>query len=114
MKKVFIIAVISLIISFISPFLFKQYIEKKPLDQKNTLVFGGPIPFAEQKVALPQDDYQYPAVIRFQSPLKQETIFHPIPLLFTFICIFVFLFAVSTIVASYFTKIPKKKKRKIE
>ncbi|MFT8320324.1 MAG: hypothetical protein ABF649_05400 [Bacillus sp. (in: firmicutes)] len=109
MKRVTIIAVISLIISFSSPFIFKQYLEKKPLEPKDALVFGGPIPFAEQKVELPQNADLYPLEVQFQSPFEQTTKIHFIPFVFTFICFFLLIFAIYTVFASYFKKSIKKK-----
>ncbi|PKG22169.1 hypothetical protein [Niallia nealsonii] len=113
MKRVIAVSVLSLILSFCSPFMFKQYIEKKPLEQIRTLTFGGPIPFAEQKVELPTNKKAYPVVISFQSPLAKDTIFHPLPMVFTFVCFFLLLFAVFSLFSSYIKKVPKKKKEKV-
>ncbi|MCE4048447.1 MULTISPECIES: hypothetical protein [Bacillaceae] len=112
MKRVIIVAIISLIVSLSSPFIFHNYLEKKPLEQKETLVFGGPIPFAEQKVQLPEEENAYPAEFTFQSPLETETKLQPFPLVFTFICYFLLIFSVYTVVASFSTKAINKNGRK--
>ncbi|GKU82337.1 hypothetical protein [Niallia sp. NCCP-28] len=114
MKRVIAVSVLSLILSVCSPFMFKQYIEKKPHEQTRALIFGGPIPFAEQKVELPTKEEAYPVVISFQSPLEKDTIFHPLPLFFTFFCFFLLLFAVFTLFSSYIKKVPKKKREKVD
>lgn len=114
MKRVIAVSVLSLILSFCSPFMFKQYIEKKPLAQTDTLTFGGPIPFAEQKVELPTKEQAYPVVLSFQSPFEKDTTFHPLPLFFTFVCFFLLLFAVFSLFSSYIKKIPKKKREKVD
>ncbi|MEM5593691.1 hypothetical protein AAHH67_21580 [Niallia circulans] len=49
MKKYIVIMIISLLISLVSPFIFKNYVAQKPEQLEQSFRFGGPIPFAEQK-----------------------------------------------------------------
>lgn len=114
MKRIIIVGIISLIISLSSPFIFHNYLEKKPLEEKETMVFGGPIPFAEQKVQIPEEEYAYPAEFTFQSPLETETKIQTFPFVFTFICYFLLIFSVYTVVASYSKKAVNKTGRKKE
>jgi len=112
LKRVIYVLIISIIVSLCSPFVFHNYLEKKPLEQKDTLTFGGPIPFAEQKVQLPEKENEYPAEFSFKSPLETETKFHIIPFLFTLLCYFLLIFSVYTVVASYSKKAIDRNGRK--
>lgn len=115
MKKILIIGVLSLAISLLSPFIFKHYLEKKPAVIEETMTFGGPIPFAEQHVSLPEELNDYPTEISFQSPFNQATSIQWLPLGFTFICYFLLIISLYTVLSKYLTKpIQRKKKSDLE
>lgn len=94
-----------------SPFVFKLYLEKKPTVIEETMAFGGPIPFAEQRVSLPEDTNDYPTEITFQSPFEQATIIQWLPLGFTFICYFLLIISLYTVLSRYLTKPIQRKKK---
>lgn len=104
--RMIIIGVLSLCITLLSPFIFNSYFEQQPEDLSQHLTFGGPIPFAEQKVILPSEEDQYPLEVKFESPFEKETKYKITPLLLSFVCFFLFLFAFYSIVARFFKAKP--------
>jgi hypothetical protein len=111
LKKYIVIMIISLLISLVSPFIFKNYVAQKPEQLEQAFHFGGPIPFAEQKKLLPTSVEAYPLEITFESPVQSKTIFHPIPFIFSFLVFFLLILAISTVFSSFFGK--KSTKRRL-
>ncbi|QED47380.1 hypothetical protein [Cytobacillus dafuensis] len=101
-KKLLIFGIISLAITIMSPFMFYSYIEKKPNSLQQNITFGGPFPFAEQMVTLPADKKLYPLEVKFESPFEKQTKYKATPFLFSFICFYLFLFALYSIVTRFF------------
>ncbi|MBP2239968.1 Na+(H+)/acetate symporter ActP [Cytobacillus eiseniae] len=105
-KQIIIIGIISLIITILSPFYFVSYIEALPDSLNQKLAFGGPFPFAEQTFTLPDEENQYPLEVHFESPFEKETKYKITPFIFSYICLFLFFFALYTIIARFFTRKP--------
>lgn len=100
-KKLLLFCLLSLAITFMSPFIFYSYFEKKPEDLNQRILFGGPFPFAEQAVSLPVEKDKYPIEVKFISPLDKETSFKITPFILSFSSIFLFLFAFYTIISRF-------------
>ncbi|MDQ0272437.1 hypothetical protein [Cytobacillus purgationiresistens] len=107
-NRVIIISLIALAFTVVSPFIFNAYIEDKPEELEQSLVFGGPFPFAEQSLKVPESPFSYPAIIEFESPLDESTTIKWIPMLLTFTCFFLLFFSFYSIVARFITGKPKK------
>ncbi|KAB2337352.1 hypothetical protein F7731_07000 [Cytobacillus depressus] len=101
-NRLIVFGILALTITVVSPFIFYSYFEEKPADLHQSLVFGGPFPFAVQKATLPQDEEQYPLEVKFMSPFETETNFKVTPFLFSFICFFLLLFAFYSIIIRLF------------
>ncbi len=106
-----IIGIIALAFSIISPFIFNAYIEEKPDELEKTLIFGGPFPFAEQTLTLPEDKNSYPAIIDFESPMDEKTAIKWIPLLLTFMSYFLLFFSIYSIIARFINGRPTRKEK---
>lgn len=87
----------ALAVTLISPFIFYSYFEKKPDELNQNILFGGPFPFAEQTVSLSEAKGDYPLEVKFVSPFEKETNFKVTPFILSFVCLFLFLFAVYSI-----------------
>jgi len=103
-KRIVTILILSLAITILSPFFFYSYFEEKPTDLNQNIIFGGPFPFAEQTINLPNEKESYPIEIKFESPFEKDTIFKVTPFLFSLFSYFLFLFAFYTIIRRFFTK----------
>ncbi|WML49402.1 hypothetical protein RCG23_05090 [Neobacillus sp. PS3-34] len=104
-KKLIITAlIISIILTGVSPYYFKTYFEKKPEPLRQTVHFGGPLPFLEQIALLPEKDKNYPAEANFQSPLKTKTHLKPVALILSIIIIFALVLSLSSIFIRFFKK----------
>ena len=110
MKKYIVLFIISLVITSATPFVFKNYVEKKPEDLTQSFTFGGPIPFAEQFKVLPDTESSYPLEIAFTSPAEAHTTIHPIPFIFALIVFYLIILSLYTVIGSYFKKGQKKQK----
>lgn len=102
-KRMITIGILSLVITLMSPFIFYSYFEEQPETLKQKITFGGPVPFAEQSFNLPVQKDSYPLEIKFESPFDNETKYKLIPFLFSYICYFLFLFALYTIISRFFS-----------
>ncbi|WP_102271607.1 hypothetical protein [Cytobacillus massiliigabonensis] len=100
--RLIIVGIFSLVITLISPFIFHSYFEAKPKNINQQLSFGGPFPYAEQTVTLPAGDKLYPLEIKFQSPFEKETKFNIIPFILSFVCLFLFFFAIYSMITRFF------------
>lgn len=98
----FWIGVISLVFTLATPFIFKAYFEKKPVQTIEKVQFGVPFPFVEQTVQFPTKAEDYPVEIMFQSPIKKDTSFKLIPFLFSFLGVFLLFFTLYTVLIRFF------------
>jgi hypothetical protein len=103
-KRIIIICVISMFVTLASPYIFTSYFEKKPESLKQTVHFGGPLPFIHQQAVLNENDKAYPLEVDFQSPFKQKTNFLLWPFLISFTIFFAILFSLYTIFSRFFKK----------
>jgi len=108
LNRIIFIGIISLGVTIFSPFIFYSYYETQPKLLEQKVLFGGPLPFAEQQITLPADDNKYPLEVKFTSPFEKQTTFKAIPLLISFVCYFLFLFALYSIIARFFHRLPAK------
>lgn len=107
-NKLLFFGAVALAISLSSPFIFYSYFEQRPNELNQRISFGGPFPFAEQEVTLPEANNEYPLEVKFVSPLEKETNLKIIPFLLTFICFFLFIFALYTIISNFINGRQKK------
>ncbi|WNS77016.1 hypothetical protein RRV45_08540 [Bacillus sp. DTU_2020_1000418_1_SI_GHA_SEK_038] len=107
-NKLLFFGVVALAITLSSPFIFYSYFEERPAQLNQSISFGGPFPFAEQQVTLPEAKNEYPLEVKFVSPIEKETNFKVTPFLFTFICFFLFTFSLYTIISNFFNGRQKK------
>lgn len=107
-QRIIIIGILSFGITLISPFIFYSYIETQPKIFVKQLSFGGPFPFAQQTVTLPSEENFYPLEVKFESPLEKKTKFNITPFFFSFVCFFLFIFALFSIIARFFNRKPIK------
>ncbi len=103
-KRMITTILLSLIITSLSPFIFYGYFEEIPADLEQKIIFGGPFPFAEQRIHLPADKESYPIEIKYVSPFEKKTNFKVTPFLFSLLSYFLFIFAFYTIIRRFFTK----------
>lgn len=101
-KKILLLTIFSLLITSFSPYMFAVYFVEKPAYLTQASLFGGPFPFAEQIIILPNNDENYPIEIQFASPFIQETKFHALPFLLTFTCFFLLHLALISIIIRFF------------
>ncbi|KOP81924.1 hypothetical protein ACFFHH_24975 [Cytobacillus solani] len=106
--RIIIVGIFSLVITLISPFVFYSYFETQPKILNQQLSFGGPFPYAEQTITLPAGEELYPLEIKFESPFERETKFNIIPFILSFVCFFLFFFAIYSIIARFFKGKPVK------
>lgn len=102
-KRLIFIGILALVITALSPFLFISYFDEKPDVLNQHLLFGGPFPFAEQKIDLPEDNNAYPIEVKFESPFEMDTNYKVTPFLLSFICFYLFLFALHSIISRFFS-----------
>lgn len=98
----FWIGVISLVFTLMTPFIFKAYFEKKPVQITENVRFGVPFPFVEQTVQFPTKAKDYPVEIKFQSPIKKDTSFKLMPFLFSFLGVYLLFFTFYTVLIRFF------------
>lgn len=102
-KRIITIGILSLVITLLSPFIFYSYFEEQPETLTQKITFGGPVPFVEQSINLPDQKKSYPLEVKFESPSDNETKYKFSPFLFSYICYFLFLFAFYTIISRFFS-----------
>ncbi|WP_057766222.1 hypothetical protein [Cytobacillus praedii] len=100
--RLIITGIFSLGITLLSPFVFYSYFETQPQILNQQLSFGGPFPYAEQTVSLPSGKNHYPLEIKFESPFEMKTEFKIIPFIFSFVCFYLLIFAIYSIIARFF------------
>jgi len=109
-RRIIIIGILSLGLTFLSPFVFLSYFESQPKILNQQLTFGGPFPFAEQMATLPADEQLYPLEVKFESPFEKETNFKMLSFILSFIFFYLFLFALYSIFARFIRKPLKEPK----
>ncbi|WP_313801463.1 hypothetical protein [Cytobacillus sp.] len=107
-QRLIIIGILSFGITLLSPFIFYSYFETQPKILIQQLSFGGPFPFAQQTVTLPNGEDLYPLEVKFESPFEKKTALNITPFFFSFVCFFLFIFALYSIIARFFNGKPIK------
>lgn len=102
-KKLLLFSVLAIAITLMTPYIFYSYFETKPVNLNQNLLFGGPFPFAEQNISLPEAKDHYPLEVKFTSPFEKETNFKATPFILSFICFFLFIFAFYSITTRFVT-----------
>jgi hypothetical protein len=103
MKKKVVVgtALISFIITCITPYIFDVYLASKPTSK--IISFGGPFPFLSNEITLSQD-IKFPLKLDFHINQLQHATFHYISFLFSFIGIFLLLISILATLLRFFKK----------
>lgn len=110
-KKLITAISIALILTVISPFIFKAYVDSKPDQLTQEYSFGAPFPFAKQEKMLPDAPEIYPVILDFESPLETKTNIQAVPFILSFTCFFLLIFSIYSIFGSFVSRMPKKEPR---
>lgn len=100
-KSIIIIILLSLGVTFSSPYFFDAYVHEKPLNLERPIYFGGPFPFFEQVIDYPMDKKDYPLTIEFTSYFNSPLDFNIVSFVLSFISFFLLFYSIYGIVIHY-------------
>jgi hypothetical protein len=106
-RRIIVLSLLSLIITCLSPFMFAAYFEKKPTSITQTAKFGGPFPFVQQTIVLPDNPNKYPIEVNFIFPPQKETKMDFVPFFLSFISFFTIIYTLAFLGLLFFNG-PKK------